>query len=78
MFAAACLRHCTSIVVEPGDIPLVNNRLALRVRRMSGESREATQRIAAVERTPLPVPTGPNTPFAWDNNEVHKQPAIIF
>ncbi|WP_052319378.1 TauD/TfdA family dioxygenase [Burkholderia sp. A9] len=28
-FAAACLQHCTSVVVEPGDILLVNNRLAL-------------------------------------------------
>lgn len=28
-FAAACLQHCASAVVEPGDILLVNNRLAL-------------------------------------------------
>nr|WP_240161135.1 TauD/TfdA family dioxygenase [Burkholderia sp. Ax-1719] len=28
-FAAACHQHCKSVVVEPGDILLVNNRLAL-------------------------------------------------
>lgn len=43
-FAAACLQHCTSVVVEPGDILLVNNRLALHGRgdvggEAGGESR---------------------------------------
>jgi len=28
-FVAACSKHCESVVIEPGDIVLVNNRLAL-------------------------------------------------